>query len=72
MARPRERRLRVSRRFAAGVVVLAKELREGDEFVTVVTRRAGVVLERRHDGVLVGLPNDVERRIHPRVRVEVA
>lgn len=49
-----------------------RELRESDEFVTLVTRRAGIVLERRHDGVLVDLDGDVERRIHPAVRVEVA
>lgn len=72
MARPRERRLRVSRRFERGVVVSVRELRESDEFLTILTRRSGIVLERRHDGVLVDLEGDVERRIHPSVRVEVA
>lgn len=72
MGRTRERRVRVSRRLAVGVVVQARELREGDEFLTILTRQFGVVLDRRHDGILVSLSNDIERRIHPRVMVEVA
>lgn len=71
MSRPRERRYRVSRHFEAGRIVTLRELRESEEFVTIITRKSGVVLERRHDAILVGL-EDVERRIHPRVRVEVA
>jgi hypothetical protein len=53
-------------------VVLVRELRDGDEFVTLLTRRSGVVLEKRREGVLVGLPHDVDVRLHPRVLVEVA
>jgi hypothetical protein len=51
---------------------MLSQLREAEEFVTILTRKSGIVLERRHDGVLVDLEGDVERRIHPRVRVEVA
>jgi hypothetical protein len=72
MAGPRERRVRASRHFERGVIVTVRELRESDEFLTLVTRRPGIVLERRHDGVLVDLAGDVERRLHPAVRVEVA
>lgn len=64
--------MRISRRLEAGVVVQLRDLRESEEFVTVLTRKSGIVLERRHDGVLVDLEGDVERRIHPQVRVEVA
>jgi len=59
------------RKFEAGRVVLLRELSESDEFVTVLTRKSGVVLERRVDGVLVYLGSE-ERRMHPGVRVEVA
>lgn len=72
MGRQRTRQVRVSRTFDRGVVVAVRELRESDEFVTLLTRRSGIVLERRHDGVLVDLQGDIERRIHPQVRVEVA
>lgn len=68
-------RLGVSRRFERGVIVTMSELRESDEFLTLATRRAGVVLERRHDGVLVDFVDlwpGGERRLHPDVRVEVA
>jgi hypothetical protein len=71
--------MRVSRRFERGVIVTLRELRESDEFRTLATRRVGVVLERRHDGVLVDFVDPggvelegIERRIHPAVRVEVA
>ncbi len=64
--------MRVTRHFEPGRIVLLRELREADEFVTILTRKTGIVLERRHDGVLVDLEGDVERRIHPFVRVEVA
>jgi hypothetical protein len=72
VGRQRTRQVRVSRTFDRGVVVAVRELRESDEFVTLLTRRSGIVLERRHDGVLVDLQGDIERRIHPQVRVEVA
>lgn len=72
MGKARERRLRVSTHFERGRVVTVRELRESDEFVTLLTRKSGIVLERRHDGVLVDLEGAIERRIHPHVRVEVA
>lgn len=75
MGRARERRLRVGRIFESGVIVRLKELREGDEFVTLATGFDGYVVERHSDGVIVDLirgEEHVTRRVHPFVRVAVA
>lgn len=79
MGRPRELRYRVGRIFSAGTIVPLRDLREGDEFVTLATNFEGYVVERRSDGVLIDLMgrgrNDgqhVTRRCHGDVRVAVA
>ncbi len=49
----------------------AREFREGEECLTLVSRRPGVVLERRWDGVLVQFDGETRaRRLHPEVMLE--
>lgn len=67
---PRERRYFV-RRDVGGVLARAIDFREGEEFVTCITRTPGVVLEVRPDGVTVQFSEE-SRRLHPRVLLEHA
>lgn len=57
------------------MVVKLRELREGESFVTLLSRMEGLVIERHSDGVVVDLARgDLRstRRLHPNVRVAVS
>lgn len=61
---------RIGRPGRGFVLYEAGALPEGQPFITVLTRKDGIVLERGHENVTVMLPEG-EKRLHPKVMVEV-
>lgn len=66
----RERKFEI-RRVLGRVSMRAKQFKEGEDFVTIVSRRPGVVLEARRDGILVSIEGELQvRRLHPEIWLE--